>query len=375
MTVICLLREPRQLTMPNYPFLTPAFLDALEQSGSVGPGSGWLPHHLRVTGAEGEQAFMPLYVKSHSWGEYVFDWSWAEAYRRHGLAYYPKLLSAIPFTPATGPRIRFAEGADPSSLSRELVRQAIDLARANGASSWHILFPDSDHLALLESVDSPRLMRRTGVQFHWFNRDYENFETFLAALASRRRKMIRRERRQVADQGFDIDMVPGEAIDHRLWSFFYRVYQRTYLKRSGNTGYLNRDFFFALGENLPDQIAMAVARRGGEPVAAALFFHDSDTLYGRYWGCEVEYDFLHFELCYYRGIDFAIKRGLHRFDAGAQGEHKILRGFSPVETHSLHWIADPAFADAVQHFLLQEQHHMTGYREEAATLLPYRQED
>ena len=307
------------MSLSQYPFLTPAFLDALEHSGSVGPGSGWQPNHLRVVGRDGEQAFMPLYLKSHSWGEYVFDWGWADAYRRHGLDYYPKLLSAIPFTPATGPRIRFAPGVDRPSLTRDLVRQAVDLAGEQGASSWHILFPDSDHLALLEAVDDPRLMRRTGVQFHWLNRDYDSFETFLAALSSRRRKMIRRERRQVAEQDFDIEMVPGDAIEPGLWAFFYRVYHRTYLKRSGSAGYLTREFFMALGENLAGQVAMAVARRNGEPVAAALFFHDDTTLYGRYWGCEGEYDFLHFELCYYRGIDFAITRGLRTFDAGAQG--------------------------------------------------------
>jgi len=358
--------------MSAYPFLTPAFLDALEHSGSVGPGSGWQPQHLRIIDGDGEQAFMPLYLKSHSWGEYVFDWSWADAYRRHGLDYYPKLLSAIPFTPATGPRIRFAPHTDQAPLIRQLSSQAIDLAREHKASSWHILFPDSDQMALLESVDEPSLMRRTGVQFHWFNQNYECFDEFLAALSSRRRKMIRRERRQVAEQDFTIEMVPGEAIDHRLWTFFYRVYHRTYLKRSGNAGYLTRDFFMALGENLPEQVTMAVARRSGDPVAAALFFHDATTLYGRYWGCEGEYDFLHFELCYYRGIDFAIEHDLRKFDAGAQGEHKILRGFTPVETHSLHWLAEPAFAEAVSRFLAHEQQQIAGYRDEAAELLPYR---
>ncbi len=358
--------------MTPYPFLTPAFLDALEGSGCVGTGSGWQPHHLRIAGPRGEQAFMPLYLKSHSWGEYVFDWGWADAYRRHGLPYYPKLLSAIPFTPATGPRIRFAAGVDQQALTAELAHQAIQLAREQGASSWHILFPDSEHLALLAALEDPSLMLRNGVQFHWFNGAYEDFEHFLAALSSRKRKMIRRERRQVAEQGFAIEMVPGEAIDGALWEFFYRLYQRTYLKRSGGTGYLNRDFFMALGEALPRQVTMAVARRGTAPVAAALFFHDDHTLYGRYWGCEREYDFLHFELCYYRGIDFAIERGLKKFDAGAQGEHKILRGFTPVETHSLHWIAEPAFAEAVREFLARERHQVSGYREEAASLLPYR---
>ncbi|MFA5496062.1 MAG: GNAT family N-acetyltransferase [Porticoccaceae bacterium] len=357
----------------EYPFLRADFFHALEDSGSVTPETGWSPHHLRIIERGREQAFMPLYLKTHSWGEYVFDWSWADAYRRHGLDYYPKLLSAVPFTPATGPRIRFADGVDRAALTAALVSQAIDLAADRGASSWHILFPESSHLALLESpADTPGLMRRTGVQFHWFNAGYDGFDDFLGALASRKRKMIRRERRQVAEQGFAIEMLSGGAIGADLWEFFYRVYHRTYLKRSGGTGYLTREFFQQIGAAMPDQVAMAVARERGRPIAAALYFFDHDTLYGRYWGCEGEYDFLHFELCYYRGIDFAIERKLGRFDAGAQGEHKILRGFTPVETHSLHWIAHPGFAEAVRQFLRQEEVSISRYREEAKELLPYR---
>lgn len=361
-----------------YPFLRPEFFAALEDSGSVCTASGWTPRHLSIDKDGENQAFMPLYLKTHSWGEYVFDWSWADAYRRHGLEYYPKLLSAIPFTPATGPRIRFAEGADKPALVQQLVSQVVELAQDNGASGWHLLFPEQEQMDLLETfIDDPHLMRRTGVQYHWFNvnqahSNYENFEDFLAALSSRKRKMIRRERRQVAEQGFHIEMLTGAEITAHLWEFFYQVYHRTYLKRSGSAGYLSREFFLQIGATMPEQIAMAVARSHGKPIAAALYFYDSDTLYGRYWGCEGEYDFLHFELCYYRGIDFAIARGLHKFDAGAQGEHKILRGFTPVETHSLHWIANPAFAEAVGKFLVQEQKQMERYREEAAELLPFK---
>ena len=358
--------------MADYPFLRPAFLDLLEDSGSVGPDTGWTPRHLRIATNGAEQAFMPLYLKDHSWGEYVFDWAWADAWRRHGLPYYPKLLSAIPFTPATGPRIRLAPGADRDALVRRLVAEAIDLARDIGASSWHILFPDEDQLALLEGIEDAPLLRRTGTQFHWLNQGYGDFEDFLAALASRKRKMIRRERRQVAEQGFAIEMLAGPDINADLWAFFHRVYHRTYLKRSGSAGYLTQDFFSGLGAAMGDQVAMAVARQRGKPVAAALYFRDDNTLYGRYWGCEGEYDFLHFELCYYRGIDFAIAQGLDKFDAGAQGEHKILRGFTPVATHSLHWITHPGFAEAVGRFLRQEEASVNHYRAEAAELLPFK---
>lgn len=362
----------------DYPFLRPEFFAALEDSGSVCSASGWTPHHLNINRDGRNLAFMPLYLKTHSWGEYVFDWSWADAYRRHGLEYYPKLLSAIPFTPATGPRIRFAEGADQPAVTRQLVNQVIELAQDSGASGWHLLFPEQQQLQLLETcADDPHLMCRTGVQYHWFNVNqahsrYQSFEDFLAALSSRKRKMIRRERRQVAEQGFHIEVLGGDNISAGLWEFFYQVYHRTYLKRSGSAGYLSRDFFHQIGATMPEQVAMAVAYSHDKPVAAALYFFDNTTLYGRYWGCEREYDFLHFELCYYRGIDFAIARGLHKFDAGAQGEHKILRGFTPVETHSLHWIANPAFAEAVGKFLLQEQRQMERYREEAAELLPFK---
>lgn len=354
--------------MPDYPFLRPAFLDTLEASGSVTADNGWKPCHLQTPGGE---AFMPLYVKSHSWGEYVFDWAWANAYRHHGLAYYPKLLTAIPFTPASGPRIRFAPGADKATLSRELMDRALVMAQESGVSSWHLLFPDSNHLPLLADE---RLLRRTGIQYHWFNNGYRDFDDFLAALAARKRKMIRKERRRIAEQGLSVEVLAGPDIDPDLWDFFFALYQDTYLKRSGAGGYLTRDFFHSLGEAMPEQVLMAVAREGDEAVAAALYFYDDTTLYGRYWGCRREYDYLHFELCYYQGIDQAITRGLGKFDAGAQGEHKILRGFEPVKTHSLHWIAEPAFAEAIARFVREEEAQLERYRQQAAELLPYKKE-
>lgn len=356
--------------MMDYPFLRPEFLAVLEASGCVGEDTGWEPNHLSV-GDGASDAFMPLYVKTHSYGEYVFDWAWANAYHQHGLNYYPKLLTAIPFTPATGPRIRFNGELDPDQTARQLIEKGINSARELDASSWHILFPDEEHLALLKDE---RLIHRQGVQYHWFNRDYGTFDDFLAALSSRKRKMIRRERRQVAEQGLTTCIVPGDQISEELWHFFYQVYHQTYLKRSGGAGYLNPVFFQRLGQIMPEQLTMAVAYNGKQPAAAALFFFDNQHLYGRYWGCKQEFDFLHFELCYYQGIDFAIQKQLKKFDAGAQGEHKILRGFEPVTTHSLHWIAEPAFARAIKNFTEQEARQLAHHRQEAESLLPFKHE-
>ena len=354
--------------MKAYPFLQPRFLAALEESGSTTAATGWQPCHQTVSDGD-TRAFMPLYVKDHSYGEYVFDWAWADAYHRHGLAYYPKLVTAIPFTPATGPRVRFSGAGRRDAQVATLVDNTLELARREGASSWHLLFPDDDHLQLFERPD---LLHRKGVQYHWHNRGYRSFDDFLATLNSRKRKMIRRERREVAGQRLTIERRTGDAIDTELWQAFALFYQRTYLKRSGSTGYLTPGFFTDFGPALADQCLMVAAWDSGRIIAAALYFFDDHTLFGRYWGCAREFDFLHFELCYYQGIEFAIEAGIHRFDAGAQGEHKIIRGFEPVVTHSLHWLAEPAFADAVARFLREESLHVDHHLERARELLPYR---
>ncbi|OUS13522.1 GNAT family N-acetyltransferase [Gammaproteobacteria bacterium 53_120_T64] len=358
--------------MSDYPFLSSAFLDSLEHSGSVGPDTGWLPAHVRLEDAPDNSAFMPTYVKTHSWGEYVFDWAWADAYQRNGLDYYPKLVSAIPFSPATGPRVVFNGQGDRRQVCQNLFQQVRELADEQRAHSWHLLFPDAD---TLDWFQHPELMLRTGVQYHWLNRGYESFEHFLAGFASRKRKMVKRERRRVGEQGIDVELLAGSAIDPELWRFFYQLYQSTYRKRSGNGGYLSQAFFLQLGASMADNIAMAVARKQGQPIACALYFHGDDTLYGRYWGCAEEYDFLHFELCYYQGIEYAIQRGLQRFDAGAQGEHKIVRGFEPLATHSLHWIRHPGFATAIGDFLDRETVEIKRYIEQAKSALPYKQEE
>lgn len=376
--------------MARYPFLENHFLSALEDSASTTAATGWEPCHLTIKPSPADHSaadtvFMPRYVKTHSYGEYVFDWAWANAYQRNGLHYYPKLLSAIPFSPATGPRLRFGDNssipeATTPEIARQCMRQIKSLAEDIDASGWHLLFPDEDTRKLFAGE---HLIERSGVQFHWFNRPktndntceaYENFDHFLDGFVARKRKMVRRERRSIADQGLAVVMLPGPEISIELWDFFFRLYQNTYLKRSGSGGYLTREFFIQIGETMAEQITMAVAYDQGEPVACALYLFDDHTLYGRYWGCVREYDHLHFELCYYQGIDFAIARGLMKFDAGAQGEHKLLRGFEPVETWSLHWIRHPGFAEAIENFTRQESAANTDYITQARSMLPYRNE-
>jgi uncharacterized protein len=354
----------------TFPFIKPAFLQALAESGSVGPNTGWVPEHITLEAGGKTQASMPTYLKEHSWGEYVFDWAWANAYHRNGLNYYPKLVSAIPFSPVTGPRIIFSPDVEPAALYSNIVNAAIVRATKLDLSSWHMLFPDAETLAACSRAD---LMDRSGVQFHWFNRNYLSFDDFLDTFVSRKRKMVRRERRRIGQQGIDIEILEGSDIDAELWTFFYRLYQNTYLKRSGGGGYLTADFFASLGRVLADNIAMAVATIDSEKIACALYFYDDTVLYGRYWGCVREYDCLHFELCYYQGIDYAIAKGLQKFDAGAQGEHKILRGFEPVETHSLHWVKHPGFAEAIGQFIEQEKRDNARYIASARSVLPYKQ--
>jgi predicted N-acyltransferase len=350
-----------------YPFMRPEFLDALEQSKSVCAESGWQPIHLSLQSEHGT-GFMPLYLKQHSMGEYVFDHAWANAYHENGLEYYPKLLTAIPFTPSTGLRITGIDNLNANHCG-QLLEEVLSVADETGASSWHLLFPDNQLLALF---DDPRLLRRSGVQYHWHNRDYGCFEDFLSMMNSRKRKMVRKERAEIARQDIDVEVLVGKAIDADIWALFYQLYERTYAKRNGTRGYLTETFFSQIAVTMPEQIAMAVARQNDVPIACALYFFDSDTLYGRYWGSVGEFSYLHFELCYYRGIEFAIKLGLKRYDAGAQGEHKLMRGFEPTQTASLHWIKHPQFNDAVAQFLKREDKGIAEHMQQATELLPFK---
>ncbi len=335
--------------IPEDPFTTHRFLAALEASGSVGPGTGWMPRHLVARQGGAVIAIMPLYAKSHSQGEYIFDHNWAHAFQRAGGSYYPKLQAAVPFTPATGRRFLARPGHEAVGRAA-LVEGAVQLATQHGLSSLHVTFCTEEERDWGEAA---RLMVRTTQQFHWMNRGYADFDGFLADLASRKRKAIRKERAQAQGFGGEIVALTGDAIEPAHWDAFWRFYRDTGARKWG-TPYLTRAFFDRAQESLRSDMLLVMARRRGRWVAGALNFIGRDTLYGRYWGCTEDHPCLHFELCYYQAIEQAIARGLGRVEAGAQGEHKLARGYLPVETHSLHWIAEPSFARAVEEYLRAE---------------------
>ena len=328
------------------PFVSYAFLTSLEDSGSVGSGTGWQSTPIIIESEGGELlAAMPAYLKGHSQGEYVFDHAWADAYQRAGGEYYPKLQIAAPFTPATGPRLLLS---DPK-YAAPLLRAAEQLCSGNGFSSAHATFIEPDQIDLFEQAG---WMRRSDTQFHWANREYNSFEDFLGALSSRKRKAIRKER-EVAQEGVEIVHLVGDDIREDHWDAFWQFYQDTGARKWGQP-YLTREAFTLLGQRMGDQILLMLALENGVPIAGALNFVGGSALYGRYWGCSREKKFLHFELCYYQAIDAAIARGLGRVEAGAQGGHKLARGYEPVTTWSAHWIADPGFKAAVSDFLERE---------------------
>jgi hypothetical protein len=347
------------------PFLAHAFLSGLEETACACADSGWQPCHLTLWDGRTLRAAMPLYLKTHSYGEYVFDWSWAEAYQKHGLRYYPKLLCAVPFTPATGPRLL----APTAALQGRLLDAAFELARDAGASSLHVLFPPPEQAQLLESRG---LMLRSTVQFHWENPGYDSFEAFLAAMNHDKRKKIRQERRKVSEAGIAFRWLDGRSATEADWDFFTWCYNRTY-RQHYSTPYLNRAFFQHLARRMPHQVLLVLATRHDRPVACALNVHNSHTLYGRYWGAAEFHSGLHFETCYYQAIEFCIARGLRCFEGGAQGEHKLARGLLPTRTVSAHWLAHPQFASAVESFLAREGRGVGAYLDELNEHSPFRQ--
>ena len=356
------------------PFLMHAFLAALEESGSATAETGWAPHHLIATDGAGRMiGAAPMYLKSHSYGEYVFDWGWAEAYERAGGKYYPKLQVSVPFTPATGPRllVRPDLSVETTGIVRDALIGAMErIASGNQISSVHVTFPTETEARALSEAG---WLRRAGQQFHWENRGYGAFDDFLGALSSRKRKTIRKERREVADSNVTVRPLTGGEIEPRHWDAFHRFYLATADHKWGNP-YLTREFFHQIGATMADRILLVVAERDGRPVAGALNLMGDGTLYGRNWGCEGEFKFLHFEACYYQAIDFAIREGLTRVEAGAQGTHKIQRGYLPVETHSAHWIADPGFRDAVEKFLERERMHVHAEMAGLSEYSPFRKD-
>lgn len=350
------------------PFLRHEFLHALEATGCATAATGWDAHHVLLREPDGRLAgALPLYLKSHSWGEFVFDFAWAEAYQRAGLAYYPRLVSAVPFTPATGRRLLAASDEARASL----LGAARALGNELGASSLHILFPASPDRQFLESA---RLMPRLDCQFHWRNVGYGSFEDFLAGFTAEKRKKLRRERRRVAESGIVCRTVAGIQLDAATIEVVYRLHAATFALH-GNAPYLNRAFFGELARLMPENLVIELAYRGDEPVACAFMLRSADTLYGRYWGASGDFHSLHFELCYYRGIEYCIREGLARFEPGTQGEHKLLRGFLPTPVWSLHEIQDERFAAAIGEWLGRERSHRTQWLAAAAAHLPFRRAD
>ena len=341
----------------EYPFTRHAFLSALEEHGCVSPQLGWSPCHAVLEDASGIAGIAPLYAKGHSYGEFVFDFAWADASRRIGVEYYPKLLTAIPFTPCTGPRL----GASSAPARRALAEAVIDVARHAGLSSYHALFLGDDDLASMKAAGA---IERNDVQFHWTNADYADFTAFVATFTSEKRKKILRERRRVAEMGLRFAVRPGDDLSESEWARVYALYANTYAERA-QAPYLTQEFFLDYGRQPGTPVRLILAYEDAVMVAVAITLVGGDTLYGRHWGAADRYHSLHFETCYYQGIDYCIREGLRHFDAGAQGEHKLARGFTPQVTRSAHWLADPRLFDAVEHAMERER----GYVEQREALL------
>jgi uncharacterized protein len=350
------------------PFVAHAFLKALEDSTCVGGRSGWRPQHVVVEQSGAVVACMPAYLKIHSQGEYVFDHGWAEAFERAGGQYYPKLQAAVPFSPVPGPRLLARPGQDAARNRQLLLAGAAALAKAQGLSSAHVTFMGEDEWAAAASAG---WLQRTDQQYHWLNQGYGAFDDFLAALSSRKRKTIRKERETALASGLAIEQLTGAAITEAHWDAFFEFYQDTGNRKWGRP-YLNRKFFSELGRTMADRCLLVMAHRAGRYVAGALNMIGGDCLYGRYWGASEQHPCLHFEVCYYQAIDYAIAHGLARVEAGAQGEHKLARGYMPSATYSAHWIADPGFRKAVARYLVEERQHVAERRDMLAEFGPYR---
>ncbi len=347
------------------PTMAHAFLSSLHESGCASADSGWAPQFLSAWEGKRLVGAVPLYVKSHSYGEYVFDWAWAEAYNRHGIDYYPKLLCAVPFTPATGARLLAATPQVRASLAASL----LETAKAAPVSSLHVLFPEAEDADLLRALG---FLERSGVQFHWRNAGYGAFEDFLGAMSHDKRKKIRQERKRVAEAGVTLRRVTGGEASAADWDFFNRCYRRTY-REHRSTPYLTREFFAMIAARMPGNVLLVIAEREGTRIAAALDLFGPHALYGRYWGAMEYVPGLHFEACYYQGVEFCIERGIALFEGGAQGEHKHARGFLPEATRSFHWLAHPAFNKAVDDYLGREGENIAAYVDELNERSPFKQ--
>ncbi|MEM9173262.1 MAG: GNAT family N-acetyltransferase [Pseudomonadota bacterium] len=353
---------------PDYPHLSHEFLTAAEHSQSVSNETGWQANHLGLYNEDKLVGAMPLYQKSHSWGEFVFDWSWADAYRRAGLEYYPKLISATPFTPATAPKMLTTQTDEAEAHQRALLDAVLSFARQHAFSSWHLQFVATHERALCEANG---LMLREDCQFHWHNRNYTDFDDFLSNFSSKKRKNVKRERRRIKEAGIQHQIVAGDAITDAQMADAWRLCSYTFMVR-GHTPYLNLDFFNRLRTLRSESLALVLASDGEDTVAAAILLRGESTLFGRYWGSEAHHHSLHFETCYYQGIEYCIREGLQRFEPGTQGEHKVSRGFLPVATQSAHWLAHPQFASAIGDYLEREASGVERYKQAIAARSPFK---
>ncbi|MFA1622881.1 GNAT family N-acetyltransferase [Rhizobium mongolense] len=351
------------------PFLSHAFLSALEESGSATAQTGWLGHHLLLETDRGELiGALPAYLKNHSQGEYVFDHGWADAFERAGGRYYPKLQCSIPFTPATGPRMLVAEGLERRPIQNAVADGLKEVVRRLGVSSAHVTFVPEDEIGVFETDG---YLHRTDQQFHFINEGYANHEEFLETLASRKRKALRKERRTALENGISIDWLTGSDLTERIWDQFFAFYMDTGGRKWGRP-YLTRKFYSLIGERMPEDVLLVMAKRNGRYIAGAINFIGGDTLYGRHWGCVEDHPFLHFEVCYHQAIDFALAKGLKRVEAGAQGEHKLARGYLPVTTHSAHYVAHAGLRRAIADYLEREREDVEHMNEILAEHSPFR---
>ena len=351
------------------PLLRHEFLLAMETSGCVGEGTAWQPAHMLFTNHADELVgALPLYIKDDSRGEFVFDWSWADAYERAGLDYYPKLVCAVPFTPANGTRLLVRDSENGQTIRQSMIGEALRFAKEAGLSSLHILFPSESERGALIGAG---LLERKSCQFHWRNDNYQDFDDFLARFNSAKRKKAKRERRRIAEAGIRFEHLAGDQVSSADWDSIYEYYSRTFLRR-GRMPYLNREFFEIIARDMPKNLVIVLARYEDHPIATAICLRSDNVLYGRYWGSAADFHSLHFETCYYQGIEYCIREGLQLFEPGTQGEHKISRGFTPTATWSFHWLAEPGFKDAVEDYLKRETIHVDSYMEHWDEHLPYR---
>ena len=359
-----------RLEIAGNPFLRHEFLAALEQTACVGGATGWDPEHLLLEDAGEVLGAMPLYKKTHSWGEFVFDWSWARAYHQAGLPYYPKLVSMVPFSPVPGARLLVREGIDAVPVQRALVEELIRHGQTVECPSTHVLFTSEAELQLLTETG---FLARQDCQFHWHNRGYRTFDDFIATFRAEKRKKALRERRRIQEAGIEFRTLRGEEMTPELWRIAYAFSEGTFAAH-GHEHYLNAAFFIRVSESLPGAVMVKLATYQDRPIAAAIFIRSNDTLYGRYWGAAADFHSLHFEACYYQGIEYCIEQGLQRFEPGTQGEHKVPRGFEPARTWSAHWIADPRFRRAIGEYLAQERVAIDQYMDSIREHAPYRRD-